>query len=98
MINKLNQSFHFFLSYEIKKNNYKTVHLVQILEELKEKNQNNQTSIWSIINDKGIVNEDEEHSEKVTSKDISNYKLVFPNNFVYNFARINGRFFKFEWK
>jgi type I restriction enzyme, S subunit len=62
---------------------------VEILEEAKERNQDSQTPIWSITNDKGLVDESEEHSERIASANISNYKLVFPNDFAYNPAWIH---------
>jgi type I restriction enzyme, S subunit len=78
------------LSYEIRNNNeYKTVSLAEILEEVKERKQNNQIPIWSITNDEGFVNENEEHTERVASENTSRYKIVSPNNFAYNPARIN---------
>ena len=56
---------------------------------MKEKNRENQTPVWSITNDEGFTDEDEEHVERVASEDTSQYKLVFPNDFAYNPARIN---------
>jgi type I restriction enzyme S subunit len=62
--------------------------LGELVEELTIRN-NIGASVWSVTNDRGFVLSEENFSERVASKDISNYKLVSPQDFAYSPPRIN---------
>ncbi|CAI2177558.1 2440_t:CDS:10 [Funneliformis geosporum] len=64
------------------------ISLGELVEELTIRNSVN-APVWSVTNDRGFVLSEENFSERVASKDVSNYKLVPPQNFAYSPPRIN---------
>lgn len=49
----------------------------------------NSIPVWSVSNTSGFVATEDYFNRQVASADISNYKIVQPNSFAYNPARIN---------
>ena len=64
------------------------ISLGELVEELTIRNSIS-VPVWSVTNDRGFVLSEENFSERVASKDVSNYKLVPPQNFAYSPPRIN---------
>lgn len=69
--------------------NSKIIELGLYIEELRIKNKEKTADVWSVTNNKGFVKSSERFSERVSSHDISNYKIVPPKCFAYNPSRIN---------
>ena len=67
---------------------HRLISLGELVEELTIRNSIN-APVWSVTNDRGFVLSEENFSERVASKDISNYKLVPSQNFAYSPPRIN---------
>jgi type I restriction enzyme M protein len=69
---------------------YPVVKLAGLIEESKKRVKlESETEVWSVSNTEGFVATEEYFSRKVSSADISNYKIVEPNFFAYNPARVN---------
>jgi len=48
-----------------------------------------ETVVLSVTNKQGFILQEEQFDRKVASKDLSNYKIVYKNQFAYNPSRIN---------
>lgn len=70
----------------------KSFSIIELKDLVKEKTDRVKTKnieVWSVSNEKGFLKSEEYFSKKVASENISNYKIVGPNNFAYNPSRIN---------
>lgn len=67
---------------------YQSIQLNEIIEELKLKNTIS-APVWSVTNNKGFVPTEKQFKNQVASNNTKNYKLVLPEAFAYNPARIN---------
>lgn len=67
------------------------VELGRIIEESSFRNKDKKMSlVLSVSNKKGFISQDEQfEGYKVASKDLSNYKIVYKNEYAYNPSRIN---------
>ena len=66
------------------------VKLSKLLNQISKKNKDNLNfPVLSVSNKFGFIPQNEQFEEEVASEDKSNYKLVKPNQFAYNPARIN---------
>jgi len=66
------------------KKDWKPVQLKEILKEHKSRNSKNQfKEVFSVAKEKGVINQIEHLGRSYASDDISNYKVVFPNDVVY---------------
>lgn len=66
------------------KENWKPVQLKEILKEHKSRNTKNQVEeVFSVAKEKGVINQIEHLGRSYASDDISNYKVVYPNDVVY---------------
>ena len=63
--------------------------LGEIISESKIKVGATKLPVWSVSNTQGFVSTSEYFEKKVTSDDISNYKVVEPQSYAYNPSRIN---------
>jgi type I restriction enzyme M protein len=72
------------------KSDHEIVLLSDLLIESKEKVKNIEgIPVWSVSNTAGFVATEEYFNRQVASSDTSNYKMVAPNSFAYNPARVN---------
>lgn len=63
---------------------WEKTHLSKLLSERKEKNSNNEyTEVFSVAKEKGVINQIEHLGRSYASDDLSNYKIVKPNDIVY---------------
>lgn len=63
---------------------WKPIQLKEILKEHKSRNSKNQIEeVFSVAKEKGVINQIEHLGRSYASDDISNYKVVFPNDVVY---------------
>lgn len=63
---------------------WEKIHLNKILTERKERNYNNEyTEVFSVAKDKGVINQIEHLGRSYASDDLTNYKVVKPNDIVY---------------
>ena len=66
------------------KEDWKSVQLKEILKEHKSRNTKNQVKeVFSVAKEKGVINQIEHLGRSYASDDISNYKVVYPNDVVY---------------
>jgi type I restriction enzyme S subunit len=66
------------------KEDWKPLQLKEILKEHKSRNSKNQfEEVFSVAKEKGVINQIEHLGRSYASDDISNYKVVFPNDVVY---------------
>lgn len=66
------------------KEDWKPVQLKEILKEHKSRNTKNQVEeVFSVAKEKGVINQIEHLGRSFASEDISNYKVVYPNDVVY---------------
>lgn len=66
------------------KEDWKPVQLKEILKEHKSRNTKNQVEeVFSVAKEKGVINQIEHLGRSYASDDISNYKVVYPNDVVY---------------
>ena len=66
------------------KEEWKPVQLKEVLKEHKKRNTNNEfKEVFSVAKEKGVINQIEHLGRSYASEDISNYKVVFPNDIVY---------------
>ncbi|MCO5260711.1 MAG: restriction endonuclease subunit S [Crocinitomicaceae bacterium] len=66
------------------KENWKPVQLKEILKEHKSRNTKNLVEeVFSVAKEKGVINQIEHLGRSYASDDISNYKVVYPNDVVY---------------
>jgi type I restriction enzyme S subunit len=66
------------------KEDWKSVQLKDILKEHKSRNTKKQIDeVFSVAKEKGIINQIEHLGRSYASEDISNYKVVYPNDVVY---------------
>ncbi|WP_423128490.1 restriction endonuclease subunit S [Gaoshiqia sp. Z1-71] len=64
--------------------NWKSVSLSEILDEHKIRNNNQEyLEVFSVAKEKGVVNQIEHLGRSYASENLSNYKVVFPNDIVY---------------
>jgi type I restriction enzyme S subunit len=69
---------------------WKWVRLGEVIEEVKDrKGKTNISTVLTISNTEGLVDQTEFFGRNLSSKDTSNYKVVYKGCFVYNPARIN---------
>jgi len=69
---------------------WKWVRLEEVIEEAKDrKGKINISTVLTVSNTEGLVNQTEFFGRNLSSKDTSNYKVVYKGCFVYNPARIN---------
>ena len=69
---------------------HEIVTLADLLVESKDRVKNSdEIPVWSVSNTAGFVATEEYFNRQVASSDISNYKIVNPNCFAYNPARVN---------
>ena len=71
--------------------NYSLVSIGDCIEQLSQRNKNGKIKeVLSVSNKNGFVNQSEQFEDReIASEDTSNYKIVRPNDFAYNPARIN---------
>lgn len=50
---------------------------------------NSKFTVYSVTNTRGLVKSDDFHDNSIYSSNVSNYLKVYPNDFVYNPARLN---------
>lgn len=69
----------------------KKVTLGSLMHRRKEKfgTSNLELKVYSVTNTKGLIPSDDLHDNSIYSEDVSNYLKVYPNDFVYNPARLN---------
>lgn len=69
----------------------KKVSLGSLMIRRKEKcgSSNSDLTVYSVTNTKGLIPSDDLHDNSIYSEDVSNYLKVYPNDFVYNPARLN---------
>ncbi|MCP1224851.1 N-6 DNA methylase [Sebaldella sp. S0638] len=77
-----------YISYKIE-SNHRIESLGNLIFEKKEKVKSLDMDIWTVSNTEGFVKQEEVFSERVASKNISNYKIVGESEFAYNPSRIN---------
>jgi type I restriction enzyme S subunit len=66
------------------KEDWKPLQLKEILKEHKSRNSKNQfEEVFSVAKEKGVINQIEHLGRSYASDDISNYKVVYPNDVVY---------------
>lgn len=66
------------------KEDWKPLQLKEILKEHKSRNTKNQVDeVFSVAKEKGVINQIEHLGRSYASDDISNYKVVYPNDVVY---------------
>lgn len=66
------------------KEDWKPVQLKEILKEHKTRNTKNQVEeVFSVAKEKGVINQIEHLGRSYASDDISNYKVIYPNDVVY---------------
>ncbi len=66
------------------KEDWKPLQLKEILKEHKSRNSKNQVEeVFSVAKEKGVINQIEHLGRSYASDDISNYKVVYPNDVVY---------------
>lgn len=66
------------------KEDWKPVQLKEILKEHKSRNTKNQVEeVFSVAKEKGVINQIEHLGRSYASDDISNYKVIYPNDVVY---------------
>lgn len=66
------------------KEDWKPVQLKEILKEHKSRNTKNQVEeVFSVAKEKGVINQIEHLGRSYASEDISNYKVIYPNDVVY---------------
>jgi type I restriction enzyme S subunit len=66
------------------KEDWKPIQLKEILKEHKSRNSKNQfEEVFSVAKEKGVINQIEHLGRSYASDDISNYKVVHPNDVVY---------------
>jgi type I restriction enzyme S subunit len=66
------------------KEEWKPVKLNEVLKEHKKRNANNEfEEVFSVAKEKGVINQIEHLGRSYASDDISNYKVVYPNDIVY---------------
>jgi type I restriction enzyme S subunit len=69
---------------------WKWVRLGEVIEEVKErKGRRNISTVLTVSNTEGLVDQTEFFGRNLSSQDTSNYKVVYKGCFVYNPARIN---------
>jgi len=69
---------------------WKWVKLGEVIEEVKErKGRRNISTVLTVSNTEGLVDQTEFFGRNLSSQDTSNYKVVYKGCFVYNPARIN---------
>jgi type I restriction enzyme M protein len=69
---------------------HEIVTLGELLEESKDRVKTaDDIPVWSVSNTAGFVATEDYFNRQVASSDISNYKIVKPNSFAYNPARVN---------
>lgn len=69
---------------------YEMIPLSELLQESKDRVKNSgEVPVWSVSNTAGFVATQDYFNRQVASSDISNYKVVVPNSFAYNPARVN---------
>lgn len=66
------------------KEDWQEVRLNEVLKEHKTRNQNGEyQEVFSVAKEKGVINQIEHLGRSYASDDITNYKVVFPNDVVY---------------
>jgi type I restriction enzyme S subunit len=69
---------------------WKWVRLGEVIEEVKErKGRRNISTVLTVSNTEGLVDQTEFFGRNLSSQDTSNYKVVYKGCLVYNPARIN---------
>ncbi len=72
------------LRFQMFTDEWKPVKLNEILKEHKTRNSKNEfDEVFSVAKEKGVINQIEHLGRSYASDDISNYKVVFPNDVVY---------------
>lgn len=72
------------------KSKFKTRKLGDLITEVSLRNNKNEISeVFSVTNSEGFIKSTDYFDKEVFSKNISNYKIVKPNQFAYNPSRIN---------
>jgi len=66
------------------------IELAEFITEVKRRNkQNSSIPVWSVTNDRGLVNPLSVFDKKIHSKNLKNYKIIEPGEIAYNPSRIN---------
>ncbi|MBP7652771.1 restriction endonuclease subunit S [Candidatus Dependentiae bacterium] len=74
----------------VKSFNIKMQKLKNYIKEISIKNRGSKIStVLSVTNSNGFINQEDQFERKVASKDLSNYKIVKKGQFAYNPSRIN---------
>ncbi len=87
--NEYNLSSERYRSVNNKNTLTKYIYTHQLIMESHERVNNGIFPIWSVSNRFGFISTEEYFDKKITSSDISKYKLVKPGYFAYNPSRIN---------
>lgn len=68
----------------------KEIELGELIIEVKRRNKENKIlPVWSVTNDRGLVNTETVFDKRVHSKNLKNYKIINPEEIAYNPSRIN---------
>lgn len=73
----------------ISKEHIEYIRLEELIEEVNERNGDEENEVWSVSNEKGFVPTDKYFSNNLKSQNTSKYKKVHERYFAYNPARIN---------
>ncbi|HXK50060.1 MAG TPA: restriction endonuclease subunit S [Clostridiales bacterium] len=83
------KKFKWLLNELITKNRSKRVKLKELSNEISTRNTENIERVLSVTNTKGFILPEEQFGKKVSSDDLSNYKIVNKGQYAYNPSRIN---------